>query len=355
MQNFSILNSYFKHITRKHPDFHRENFGRNTETIIMNDNDLPNNDETLPDTEALDEDLCADIDYENIVAMFLLELREVRKVSGIACSFVATSVINLIKLALHIKVQSVLLKLDELQINNPDLHENVLADEINLINALTKFSLIKNLDNYIRQKSTFVPPVELNSNAVVDNYDTFQYIPILETLKILCNEDDVLGHVLCPSVDDGKIHGFRNGTLFKNSEFFIRNPSALQIFLYTDEFVPVNKLSNKVKKHKISAFYFTIGNIPRPLRSRLNDINLAILCKNEHLSSYGYSAILAPLIKDLQHLELTGISFNNHGVNLCGSLALLVADNLAAHAIGGFNECFSPVVKKGLSLLQWNL
>ena len=66
------------------------------------------------------------------------------------------------------------------------------------------------------------------------------------------------------------------------------------------------------------------------------------------MSSYGHSAILAPLIKDLQHLELTGISFNNHGVdiNLCGSLALLVADNLATHAIGGFNECFSPVVTK---------
>ena len=164
MQNFSILNSDFKHITRKHPDFHRENFGRNTETIVMNDNDLPNNDETLPDTEALDEDLCTDIDYENIVAMFLLELREMKKVSGVACSFVATSVINLIKLALHTKVQSVLLKMDKLQINNPDLHENVLADEINLINALTKFSLIKNLDNYIRQKSTFVPPVEIVLN-----------------------------------------------------------------------------------------------------------------------------------------------------------------------------------------------
>ena len=115
--------------------------------------------------------------------------------------------------------------------------------------------------------------------------------------------------------------------------------------LYCDEFVCANPLGNKVKKYKISAIYFVLGNLPSKKRSMLSSINLAILCKTTFIEKYGYESVLAPLIKDLETLEQKGVSENIDGVShtFFGSLSLIHGGNLAQHSLGGFFESFSNV------------
>ena len=69
--------------------------------------------------------------------------------------------------------------------------------------------------------------------------------------------------------------------------------------LYCDELVCANTLGNKVKKCKISALYFELGNLSREKRSMLS----SIFCKTIFIEKYGYESVLAPIIKDLKILE----------------------------------------------------
>ena len=63
------------------------------------------------------------------------------------------------------------------------------------------------------------------------------------------------------------------------------------------------------------------------------------------LGKYGYKNILSPLLEDLQHLETTGINvlFQGREYLFFGSLSMVIADNLAARALGGFFCNFSTV------------
>ena len=98
-------------------------------------------------------------------------------------------------------------------------------------------------------------------------------------------------------------------------------------------------------KYKTSGFYFVLGNLPPQCRSRQKDIHLAIMCSSKLISKYGYQEILRSLLDDLRKLETEGIyiKFDNFVHQFYGTLTIVVADNLAAHALGGFFCNFSTV------------
>ena len=116
--------------------------------------------------------------------------------------------------------------------------------------------------------------------------------------------------------------------------------------MYHDDFGVSNPLGNKIKKYKTSAFYFVLGNIPTKYRSHLKDIQLALLFPSELTGKYGYESLLQPLIEDI--LETTGIEITFEGRThiFRGTIMMVVADNLASHALmGGFFCNFSSVKK----------
>lgn len=291
----------------------------------------------------------SDESYEDLVAEFLLEMREEYKCTGVGCSFVATRITDFINLALNRKKNDILKKLNEIGIDNQSLVETIKEDEVELTEAFQRFSKMKNLDNFIASKQYFNDPIEdiLGYDIITNKKDSCIYVPILKTLEIICSKDDVLAHVMGTTSDD-VISSFKDGSLFRDSDFFMKNPTALQVNLYCDEFVPVNKLGNKTRKHKVTGVYFTLGNIPRKNRSRLKDINLVMLFKSKHISTYGYDRLLHKLIQDLKLLETNGIHVDNNGVNihLLGTVTMVIADNLGAHGVGGFFESFGPNVDK---------
>ena len=85
------------------------------------------------------------------------------------------------------------------------------------------------------------------------------------------------------------------------------NPNCLEIYLYYDDFNIVNPLGNKTEKCKVSAFYFVIGSFSAKFKSRLKDINLAVLSSAVFVSKTDYKTILAPLLDDIKKLETEGI------------------------------------------------
>ena len=85
--------------------------------------------------------------------------------------------------------------------------------------------------------------------------------------------------------------------------------------------------------------------MPPKFKSRLKDIHLVLLSPANFVSKYGYNSILSPLLEDLKKLENEGISVNFQGVlhRFKVTVTMVIADNLAAHALGGFFCNFSTV------------
>ena len=111
----------------------------------------------------------------------------------------------------------------------------------------------------------------------------------------------------------------------------------MQLVLYDDDFGTVNPLGNKVSKYKVPAFYFVLGNIPAKYHSRLNDINSVLLSPPALIQKYGYQEIFLPSLDDIK-LETPRLKIKFEGQEhiFRGTVSVVVADNLAAHALGGF-------------------
>ena len=106
----------------------------------------------------------------------------------------------------------------------------------------------------------------------------------------------------------------------------------MQLVLYDDDFGTVNPLGNKVSKYKVPAFYFVLGNIQAKYHSRLNDINSVLLSPPALIQKYGYQEIFLPSLDDI---KLQTLKFEGQEHIFRGTVSVVVADNLAAHALGG--------------------
>lgn len=122
---------------------------------------------------------------------------------------------------------------------------------------------------------------------------------------------------------------FCDGNLFKNHPLFSANPLALQIILFYDELELCNPLGTHVKKHKLSIFLFTLGNIDPKYRSSLRVIHLLIAVTAPTVEKYGLDLILHPLIEDLNMLATQGITMLINGIERTfhGALLLCLGDN----------------------------
>lgn len=83
-----------------------------------------------------------------------------------------------------------------------------------------------------------------------------------------------------------------------------------------------------------------LANLHPKHRSSLHAIQLAVLCKVNTVKEKGYHEVLRPLIEDLASLEENGVYVEKLGASIKGTVLFVAADNLAAHALGGFQESF---------------
>ena len=94
----------------------------------------------------------------------------------------------------------------------------------------------------------------------------------------------------------------------------------------------MNPLGAKWGKHKVSGFYFVIGNLQPRYRSNLRNIHLLAIVHDKLIKKYSFERVLEPLLKDLHEPQTGGITVQLDGQNktIFGGLATVSCDNLSA-------------------------
>lgn len=169
---------------------------------------------------------------------------------------------------------------------------------------------------------------------------SFVYVPILELLSKLLERSEILQTLQRANEQEGHYSLFQDGEHFKENRL-LSQESGIALGLYIDDFEICNPLGTSKKKHKVCGIYWVILNLPIRLRSALSSIYLAALCKTVHIKQYGYSKVLEPLIRDIEHLERTGVLVKRFGSCIKGTLLYVSADNLSAHSLAGYQESFN--------------
>ncbi|XP_073671210.1 uncharacterized protein [Paramisgurnus dabryanus] len=198
---------------------------------------------------------------------------------------------------------------------------------------------------YYRSHFNVVEPTEYVLDPKKNK--TFQYVPLLKSLQQVLNCQPILDKVINftegtsePHTETPVYKSYRDGLHFKENPL-LSEASVISLILYVDDFEICNPLGTSKKKHKVCGVYWVLGSLPSYCQSSLSSIYLAALIKSEDVKSYGYEKVLQPLINDLVNLEQHGVFISKLGRVLKGTVQFVVADNLAAHGIGGFVESFS--------------
>ncbi|CAL1293885.1 unnamed protein product, partial [Larinioides sclopetarius] len=229
-----------------------------------------------------------------------------------------------------------------------DLEESHINELLNLVtrnNLLSdvlsvKGSLMSDRQRrlYFKQNFSYIEPVEYVLGRNKNNKTcTFHYIPIVQSILTFISNHSVNKQLENPLATNNKIlSDFIDGTVYTSNDFF--KSDSLKILLYQDSFETVNPLGSGKTKHKILAIYYTLGNIYPWFRSKVEPLQLVLLCRQRDFDFFGHEAVLRPLVEDLKSLE-EGI--NDKGKVIQGSLLAIIGDNLGSHCIGGFVESFS--------------
>lgn len=155
--------------------------------------------------------------------------------------------------------------------------------------------------------------------------NTFQYIPITETLKRLFRIDNFsrtffeynsdhgnkTKHICRPNV----YKDFCCGRVFSSIDLFKTNPNAIQIQIYTDDF-EILPIKSKANVHKITAIYFTIRNIPYEFANRMENIYLVELLNSNDLKTQqtDFNNAWELIVHDIKLLETVGIELDDGAI-----------------------------------------
>jgi len=93
----------------------------------------------------------------------------------------------------------------------------------------------------------------------------------------------------------------------------------------------------------IICIYYQCEALPNWLLSKTENTLLALCYYAEDVKDFGWQKVLAPLLRDLKHLEEHGLDlhFDNAVTNFRVCVSVLTGDNLFLNSILGFVESFS--------------
>ena len=360
---YTSVRSFKIHIKTKHVWFYDEHFTTRKTRSFSGLSDSASADVTMSDVEEDGYDLgihddessneCdteETLDHDDLIADFLLELREKYHVTQAALKIVSEKVKHIIDLdgKVHVSKFEKSLKNNNSDFNLDYESRAILHCDSLFTRSLLKFSSSKALDQYITKKASYIAPEELTLgyNEVTHKFDHLYYVPILKTLGFLLKKNDIYAEVAnSMKGTSGVLSNYHDGSCFKKNLLFSNDSTALQIIFYNDDFQCANPLGNKTSKYKVCAFYFTIGNLPPQHRSQLKDIHLVAVTQSTNVCRYGFGVVLQRFLSDINSLEIKGLEVNLAEIShlFFGTVSMVIADNLAAHALGCFYENFSTV------------
>ena len=89
--------------------------------------------------------------------------------------------------------------------------------------------------------------------------------------------------------------------------------------------------------------YCTIGNLHTFSRSKLNAMQLVLLCKEKCIIVYNQEQLFEPLISDLRKLETVGVDVGLEEP-VKGTVVSITGDNLGEHWVGKFITNFTSTL-----------
>ena len=180
-----------------------------------------------------------------------------------------------------------------------------------------------------------------SENAVKESY---QYIPLRSTLKVLLEDETFIQQRLNDPYhhDPDLIQDARDGECYRSNKFFIENPEAVPLILFQDEVEVCNPLGSGKTRHKINCTYLSTMHIQPALRSKVQAVQLVSLVKSKSWKKFGNDACNKRLISDLALLETEGVQVENPVKRIVkAGLQFIIGDNLGQHQIAEMNQVFS--------------
>ena len=216
-------------------------------------------------------------------------------------------------------------------------------DDNPTIRALHRLSTAHKLEKYVENNLPYVAPVTIflgeNEHHVKQS---FQYVPLLDQLRVLLKCGEILRHVTAGNVTQRCREGVYED-VFDGSVHRDKSANVIYLAISYDDFGLVNPLGNVACKNKIAAFHFSILNAPKSVRSKTDSIFLLLLCLVPYVKKYGWGTILRPLLADLHVLCTEGLQIvdGQQTVTVYGKLSVVCGDNLAVHSLAGFVQNFT--------------
>lgn len=127
--------------------------------------------------------------------------------------------------------------------------------------------------------------------------------------------------------------------VYKSNALFGESGISIKLILYQDAFEIVNPLGSAKTKYKILGVYFTLANLDPFYRSSIENLQLVLLCREEHFKYFGHDKVFSTMLSDIKELETNGLVISGHVVK--ATIFCIAGDNLGSHQIGGFTENFS--------------
>ena len=230
-----------------------------------------------------------------------------------------------------------------------------------------EYQFIKHCQEYFGYSS----PEEIIVSSPGEDLERGYFIPIDKTLSSMLSSEPFVVQILenvqrqqtATDNDPDLMFSIRDG--YNGGRI---DHDSLLLQLYIDDIGLTNPLGSKRDQHKLSMMYFSIEDVPDQYRSKIDFIQLLAVCDSRILKvntftihpeestmahkeslisrflSFFEDCVKAkrffePIIDNLNWLQLHGLSIN--GTHLKFSFSTVVADNLAAHMIGGFQSCFN--------------
>ena len=264
LKSFANIKTFQKHVQRKHKNncapategtgegnFIAEVTGEEGIGNAQDDSEVENgnkgsdcNQSLMQNSQEKRESSLMQYNYDQRLASFLVTMQEQYKVPNSALAFCTNEIkswteINNEQFGQRVKMEARLVGIEGVDIQRLTEEQNFQS-----AGAAERLSSKWKVDNYLRNHMfSYVEPIEiiLEENDLGKKH-TMQYVPILDNLKSLLQHEDILSQVLEDKHRTDVLSNYCDGELFSKSALFGRDPHALQIQLYCDDFTVVNPL-----------------------------------------------------------------------------------------------------------------
>ena len=211
---------------------------------------------------------------------------------------------------------------------------------------VTEYKRVK----YLKENFVYIEPIEIILNRQDHNEKgepkaVIHYVPIVESLKAIVQDPTFISmtekEIQRSQNFKNSVKDIKDGELYRFNQYFQENPEAYTMILYSDAIELVNPLGAGKGKHKVIQIFFSLVEIEKSQRSKIDRIMLVAVFKESLIKRFGLQRIYKQLVADLVILE-EGVTVHHPYTRIvkCGVL-MHPADNLEAHTVGGFSKSFS--------------